>query len=118
MNSDYVTWSLLYRVTSDWTAAAVRFVKRLLGESTKLWLVHHKIVKQKIYGDLFLELSGASLSLSKELCSQEYAVYSEEIFEEGANLLIKELQSNQFYEASTQATYILGTRSCEYQEIV
>jgi hypothetical protein len=77
----------------------VRFVKRKLEESTKLWLVYHKNVKKKIYGDLFVELSNEIVNLSQELCSQEYAVRSEELFEKGVNLLINELQSNQFYEA-------------------
>jgi hypothetical protein len=74
---------LIFRVASNWTAAAVRFVKKLLEESTKSWLVYHKNIKRKVYGDLFVDLLDGSLSLSNELCNKEYAVWSKDLFEEG-----------------------------------
>jgi hypothetical protein len=97
--------SLLSRLSDSWTAAAVRFVKKLLEESTKSWLVYHKNIKKKIYGDLYVELSNGKFSLSNELCTQEYAVWSEEHFE-GVNMLINELQSDQLYEASSPSVCI------------
>jgi hypothetical protein len=63
--------------------AAVTFVEGLLKNSTKAWFVEKKNIKKKLYGDLFLELTDESLSLSNELCSKEHAVMSEELFEEG-----------------------------------
>jgi hypothetical protein len=76
-------WLFLFRLASSWTAAAVRFVEELLEKSTKSWFVEKKNIKKKSYGDLFVELADENLSLSNELCNKEYAVFSEELFEEG-----------------------------------
>jgi hypothetical protein len=73
----------LFRVASSWTAAALKFVEGLLEKSTKSWFVEKKNIKKKSYGDLLVELENESLSLSNVLCNKEYAVLSEELFEEG-----------------------------------
>lgn len=61
----------------------MKFVEDLLEKSTKSWFVEKKNVKKTSYGDLLVELANESLSLSNELCNKEYAVFSEELFEEG-----------------------------------
>jgi adenine-specific DNA methylase len=76
-------WLLPFRLASNWTPAAERFVKKLLEEATNFWLVYKNNIKKKIYGELFMEVGKEILSLTNELCTKEYAVFSEELFEEG-----------------------------------
>ena len=61
----------------------MKFVEELLEKSTKFWFVEKKNIKKKSYGDLLVELADETLSLSNELYTKEYAVLSEELFEEG-----------------------------------
>lgn len=83
MINDCHVWLFLFRLASTWTAAAVKFVEQLLEKSTKSWFVEKMNIKKKSYGDLLVELAEEYLSLSDELCNKEYAVFSEELFEEG-----------------------------------
>ena len=80
---DCHVWLFLFRLASSWTPAAVKFVEELLEKSTKFWFVEKKNIKKKSYGDLLVELADETLSLSNELYTKEYAVLSEELFEEG-----------------------------------
>jgi len=83
MVKDGHVWLFLFRLASSWTAAAGKFVKELLEKSTKSWFVEKKNIKNKSYGDLFVEMADENLSLSNELCNKEYAVLCEELFEKG-----------------------------------
>jgi hypothetical protein len=78
---------LLFSVASNWTPAAGRFVKKLLEVSTNFWFIYKKHIKKKIYGDLFVEMEDERFSLADELCAKEYAVFSEELFEEGVEFI-------------------------------
>jgi hypothetical protein len=77
-----------FRVASNWTPAAWGFVKKLLEKATSFWLVYKKNIEKKIYGDLFVEMEKESFSLANELCTKEYAVFSEELFEKGVKFLL------------------------------
>ncbi|KAJ9589012.1 hypothetical protein L9F63_017707, partial [Diploptera punctata] len=73
------------QVMNHWTSAAVKFVKGLLKEASKTYILYHRNTKQTVYGDLYLELEDRVISLKKELCDNEYAIFSEELFAEDSH---------------------------------
>jgi hypothetical protein len=77
-----------FRIASKWAPAAWKFVKKLLEEATNFWLVYKKNIQKKVYGDLFVEVEKESFSLTNELCTKEYAVFSEELFEKGVDFVL------------------------------